>query len=349
MQRRDFLNLIPAKFSENDGTSADPVRLLSVSRSAMAGEFEISFDGSRYPQGTAAALDALDEIQRIERLLSVFLPDSRVQYINKVAAFEAVPLDEELFRLIEFALELSRETAGAVDITSTPLWKLWGFARHDPRVPTESEIAAALQTVGGRFVELDAANRTIRFTRPGLELSFGCIGKGFALDAAARILERDGLNDYLLHGGLSSILARGNFRGETDPAKRSGWTVGVDHPMFPGTRLAEITLFDEALGTSGSQKQFFRHQGRRFSHIIDPRSGCPAEKTLLVSLLAPNAAVADALSTAFFVMSPEEVERYCGDHPGIAALLVLASDRAPGFEIRSFGFTEKNLRFLSDV
>ena len=332
MDRRDFFQSFHR--AEPPMQEVTPVPLLAVSRQAMAGEFEVSFDKTLYPWGTEIAIAALDEVQRLERKLSVFLPDSQVSYINKVAAFDPVPLDDELFELIRFCLDLSEQTGGAIDITSTPLWKLWGFADKKVRVPTASEIANALETVGSRFVELDDATRTIRFTRAGVQLNFGCVGKGLALDAASRVLENAEMRDFQIHGGLSSVLTRGNFR-QNEP----GWTLGVAHPVYPGQRLAEIRLVDESLGTSGSQKQFFLHQNRRYGHILDPRTGYPSEQTLMVTVVARSAMLADALSTAFYVMQPAEVEAYCTAHPDISTLLVLASEKSPQFEVCSFDFS----------
>jgi len=342
MDRRDFFQ----SFRKVEPPLADstPVPLLTVSRQAMAGEFEISFDKTLYPWGTEIAIAALDEVQRLERKLSVFLPDSQVSYINKVAAFDPVPLDNELFELIRYCLDLSEQTGGAIDITSTPLWKLWGFADKKVRIPTAGEIAATLETVGTRFVELDETAGTIRFTKPDVQLSFGCVGKGLALDAASRVLENVGIRVFQIHGGLSSVLTRGNFR-QSEP----GWTLGVAHPIYPGQRLAEIRLVDESLGTSGSQKQFFLHQNRRYGHILDPRTGYPSEHTLMVTVVAPSAMLADTLSTAFYVMQLTEVEAYCTAHPDVAALLVPASEKSPRFGVCSFGFSEERLQCPIDI
>lgn len=340
MQRRDLFRSF--HLPENAPVDQTPVPLVTVSRTAMGGEFEISYNKNLYPLGTKFALDALDEISRLEKKLSVFLADSFVSYMNTVAPFSAVSLDEELFELIRLSLEISGRTFGAVDITSTPLWKLWGFDTKKFRVPEPAAIAAALENLGSHLVQLDATARTVAFARPGVALSFGSVGKGFALDVASKTLENCEMHDFLFHGGMSSVCARGNFRPE---CAESGWTIGVAHPMRPGERLAEIQLVNESLGTSGSQKQFFRHNNRRYSHVLDPRSGHPAEHVLMVTVVAETAFVADALSTAFFVLEPDEVQTYCSEHPGVAALLLLTTSEAPGYKISTFGFREGQLRF----
>ncbi|MGL6226406.1 MAG: FAD:protein FMN transferase [Thermoguttaceae bacterium] len=345
MKRRELL--FPLSTNSPTGSEQGPVPLVAVSRELMGGEFEVSYNGILYPDGTVGALAALNEVQRLEQKLSVFRPESQIEYINKVAAFEPVPLDEELYDWIDFALSLSRATEGAIDLTSTPLWRLWGFAQHSPRLPSESEISQTLKKVGYQFVELDPLARTIRFNQVGVSLNFGSIGKGLALDLAEQQLQKHQVADFILHGGFSSVLARGNFRagstastgstvsvgstgpgslagkaGSTDTAGITGWPLGIAHPLRPGERLLEIALKNEAVGTSGSQKQFFRAGGRRFSHILDPRTGYPAEHHLMVSVVAPTGLQADALSTAFFVMKTEEIERYCSEHPEISVLAV---------------------------
>ena len=308
--------------------------LLTVSREAMNAGFEVVFQRGRYPQGTEAALDALDEVERLEQVLSVFRFDSRVQYINLTAYEDPVPVDDELFGLIEQCQQLAAEMGGAVDITSGPLWKTWGFARRNGQVPSEAELQAALEKVDYRLIELDRAAKTVRLRKSGVELNFGCVGKGFALDVASEKLKSHHVDRFLLHGGMSSVLAVG-----------SDWTVGVAHPMLLGKRLAEISLTDEAIGTSGSQQQFFRHRGRRYSHIIDPRTGQPAEGVLSVTVVAPTATLAELLSTAFFVMGPEKIDDYCSRNTNIAAVCVLPSTKGGGFTVRPFGFAEERLRY----
>jgi thiamine biosynthesis lipoprotein len=137
-------------------------------------------------------------------------------------------------------------------------------------------------------------------------------------------------------------LARGRRAGASGEAA-GGWTVGVCDPLHPERRLAEIELRDRGLGTSGSTMQFFRHRGRRYAHILDPRTGQPAEGVLSVTVVAPTAALADGLSTAFFVMGPEATEAFCRDRPEIAALFVCPSARSGRPEIHAMGFGEEEL------
>jgi thiamine biosynthesis lipoprotein len=311
--------------------------LLTVSRKVMNDEFETMFSRLDFPQGTKAALDALDEVERLEQVLSVFRFDSRVQYINLTAHEIPVRLDEELFNLVTICVKFAEATGGAVDITSSPLWKVWGFAKRKGQIPTASELETALANTDYRLLELNSETKTIRFKKKGVELNFGCVGKGFALDIAARKFWEQGVDRFLFQGGLSSVLAVG-----------SGWKIGVAHPMRPGKRLAELILNNEAVATSGSQKQFFRYNGRCYSHLIDPRTGQPAEGVISVTVIAPTGTQAELLSTAFFILGVEQTEEYCKKNPEIAALMTISVQKKAGFETLFFCFNNKPIRFTDD-
>jgi len=298
--------------------SSEESALLAVKRRAMNDDFEVSFSRQNFPQGTEAALDALDEVERIEQLLSVFRFDSEVHSINLTAHESPVRLDKELFDLIALCIRLAEETDGAVDITSGCLWKAWGFSRRQGRIPSVEELDHAREHTGWQFLELDETAQTIRFTKQGIELNFGCVGKGFALDIAAEKLREHAVDRFLFSGGLSSLLASG-----------CDWRIGIAHPLRPGQRLRELALNNVAVSTSSSQKQFFRHRGRRYSHLIDPRTGQPAEKVLSATVLAPTATLAELLSTAFFVLGAEKAANYCSSHPEISAVLTIPSESVP--------------------
>jgi len=307
----------------------DESALLVVQRRAMNDNFEVSFPRRDFPQGTEAALDALDEVERIETMLSVFRFDSRIQYVNLTAHENPVRLDKELFDFIAQCVRLAEETDGAVDITSGCLWKAWGFAKRQGRVPSAAELDNARELTGCQFLELNETEQTIRFKKQGIELNFGCVGKGFALDVAAEKLREHEVTRFLFSGGLSSMLASGE-----------NWKIGIAHPLRPGQRLRELTLKDIAVSTSGSQKQFFRHGNKRYSHLIDPRSGQPAEGVFTATVFAPTATLAELLSTAFFVLGAEKAAEYCSRHPEISAVLTIPSDNVPDLKfgtLKSFG------------
>jgi thiamine biosynthesis lipoprotein len=320
--------------------------LLRVSRRAMACEFEVCFNAGDDPRGTELALEALDLIDALEEQLSYFRETSELMQINRHAADGPVEVEPRLFALLELAVQIFRETGGAFDITSTPLWEAWGFARRAGEVPTEEKLAEALACVGSQHLELDAARRTIRFLRPDVRLNLGSLGKGFALDRCAEYLTAAGLRDFLLHGGYSSVLARGSeatLQAAAPADTSAGWIVGVRHPLRPERRVAELRLRGRAISTSGSMAQAFWHQGRRYGHILDPRSGRPADTLLSATAVADNATLAEALSTAFFVMGPEAALEYCRQRPDVAAVLLCPARRSGGVEIRSAGLAAEEL------
>jgi thiamine biosynthesis lipoprotein len=178
----------------------------------------------------------------------------------------------------------------------------------------------------------------VAFGKPGISVNLNSIGKGYALDRMAELLGLQSVDDYLLHGGKSSVLARGNQPGRGE----AGWTVGLRHPLRPAERLAEFSLRDQALSTSGSGTQFFIRRGRRYGHILDPRTGRPAEGLYSATVLAPTAAEADALSTAFYVMGPDRVDPYCAEHPEISALLVGPAERDGEVQLFAFGLARES-------
>jgi len=285
---------------------------IRVHRRAMACRFEItlaSHDASWVPIARAA----LNGIDRLEDELSVFRDTSTITHINRCAASEAVQLDTHLLTLLRQCAVLHRDTGGAFDITSTPLSRCWGFLRREGRLPSTDAIAAARSVVGFDAVRLDAAHRTVRFDRAGIELNLGAIGKGHALDRVAVDIRRSGVTDALLSAGRSSLLALGG-RGR-------GWQVDVVSPSVKGHPLARIWLRNAALGTSGAGEQFVEVDGIRYGHVIDPRTGWPAAGVISASVIASSAAVADALSTAFLVGGVDLAERYCAQHSNVLALV----------------------------
>jgi len=320
--------------------------LVKVARRAMACQFEFLFNAGQYPLDTQTSLAALDLVDRLEDQLTVYRETSEISLLNRQAAHEAVVLEPGLFALLQKAQQLHAETAGAYDITAGPLSRVWGFMHRSGAIPTPEALAAALESVGSQWVQLDPAASTARFTKAGVEINLGSIGKGYALDRAADLLEAAGIHDFILHGGNSSVLARG---AHSSSAGASGWRVGVRNPLRPDRRLGELLLRNRALATSGSGTQFFMHDGRRYGHILDPRTGWPAEGVLSTSVLAPSAAEADALSTAFYVMGPSAAQEYCQHREDVSAVMLCPGRRAGSIEKHLFGLAEHDWSELDDL
>ena len=282
---------------------------VEVHRTALACRFEVTLD-SADARHVEAARAALDEVDAIEDALSWFRDTSEVSRLNRQAAEALVPVSPGLFTLLSLCRELNAATGGAFDPASTALSRCWGFLDRRPRLPPDEEIATARARSGMDKVTLDGMGRAVRFTVPGVELSFGAVGKGWALDRVAASMRVRGVGRALLTAGGSSHRGWGGESWEL--ALRSG---GVD--------LGLLRLRDAALGTSAAGEQHFEVDGRRFGHVLDPRTGWPAEGVRSASVVTSEAAVADALSTAFLVGGPSLASPFCAARPGTMALLVL--------------------------
>lgn len=314
LTRRNFLSL---DFGGRSGPASD--HWIRVHRIAMACRFEVML--SEEDAGDmAGARAALDEADALESVLSVFQGSSHVSELNRLAAHEDVIADPALFVLLARSVDLHAATGGAFDVTSTALSRCWGFLKREGRVPSDAEIDAARAVVGSNYVQLDRETRRVRFTRDGVEINFGAIGKGYALDRMASVLRRHATRRALLSAGRSSVLG---FSG-----RGSGWPVDI-RPVLASRRVARLWLRQGAVGTSGAGEQFVEVDGRRYGHVIDPRTGRPASGVLGATVVSSSAADADALSTAFLIGGPALAERYCNAHPNTMAILVLDSpDRA---------------------
>jgi FAD:protein FMN transferase len=322
--------------------SRPPERLLlSISRMAMACEFEVLLNQHQYPQGAEQALAALDLVEQIEGKLSVYKTYSDLSLVNRFGAQRPITVSSDTLRLLQLASDIQAVTDGAFDITAGSLSEAWGFSRRQGAMPTAESIAEALQTVGNHWIHIDTAHSQIALQRAGVKTNPGGIGKGYALDRAAGLLTEHQLEDYLIHGGLSSVVARGDRQ---HPHVGGGWLVSLRHPLRLGEVLGTIRLRNQALGTSGSGKQFFHFGGRRYSHIIDPRSGWPAEGLLSATVICASGAVADALATALFVMGEEKARDFCSRHPEISAILLVDERPTGRWRIETFNTSEDQWR-----
>jgi len=295
----------------------------------MATRFEIVLEGDS-PGLRALGEEALDEIERIEGLLSLYRATSEVSHLNARAGSEAVKVSPELFSLLERAVALSVETEGAFDVTIAPLVRCWGFMKGSGSPPTEEEIELARANVGFGFLELDRGPRAVRFGRAGMMLDFGAFGKGYAVDCAAEILREAGVTSALLHGGTSTVVGIGR------QADGSGWKVAVEGSAECGVQSAEsgkletgailsvVELKDESLGVSAVWGKSFSAGGRTFGHVLDGRTGRPVEGAELAAVCVGLAADSDALSTALLVDGVEAMERLAKGRPE-ARLLVLSA------------------------
>lgn len=292
---------------------------IHLARRAMACSFEVTL-ASEDTCDVPAARAALEDVDTLENQLTIFRETSAIADINRRAATEPVAVDRALFDLLWQCGEFYRATAGAFDITSTPLSRCWGFLQREGHLPSAEAIEAARANVGFGAVTLDRDSLTIRFARPGIELNLGAIGKGYALDRVAARMRGSGVRHALLSAGRSSIKALGGPDG--------AWPIDIISPIL-GRSIARVYLSDAALGTSGAGEQFVHVQGVRYGHVIDPRRGWPATGTLSATVITTHAASADALSTAFFIGGTELAREYCASHAGTVALITPEGQQSP--------------------
>ncbi|MEW6746069.1 MAG: FAD:protein FMN transferase [Planctomycetota bacterium] len=318
---------------------------LRLARYAMGSRFEIAIDplaGDREAHLRACGEAALDTIEALDRRLSLFRRDSLLSFINREAAQGPVRLDAEIFELLRVCLEVHRVSEGAFDITVAPLMRCWGFHAAESGgeldAPTEGTLASVLAHVGMQHLVLDARERTLRFAVLGLAIDLGGVAKGHALDEAAAILREEGVRRALLHGGSSTVVELGEGPqsardgGPSDePEIGEGWKVGIRDPLgAEDSLLAVVTLRDRALSVSALHGRSVSANGRNYGHLLDPRTGRPAEGVLLVAVIAASATRADAWSTALAAAGPARFEELVGRASEIeAALMVCAPDAAP--------------------
>lgn len=311
---------------------------LCLSTRAMACDFEVFLnpDGTEHIAATSAALDLL---QPLEQQLTVYRPDSELSRINASAFAGEVSVEPRLRELLETAVQISTATDGAFEPTSGPLVALWRQCRDTGTIPTQSEIDSARGRVGCDSVRFDAERSTVQYLKEGVGFNLGAIGKGYAIDRLGTVLNEHSVTEWFLHAGASSILARGGHNG------LEGWPVGIQNPMFPEERLATFIVRNRGVSTSGNGIQFFRHEGKRYGHILDPRTGWPVEQVLAVTVVAPTAAEADALSTAFFVLGVEKAWEYCHNHQEVGMIFIPVPTRGRRLEPVICGIAPEDLFF----
>jgi len=302
---------------------------LEFARQAMACRFEILLHPDHPPQGPEAAIQALELISDLEQLLSVYIPTSDLSRLNARASDTPVTVSVPTMEMMRLALEIYRDTEGAFDITAAALSKAWGFSSRQGAMPSQEAIESALAQIGSDAIVLADFGASICFKKK-ISVNPGGIGKGYAIDQAAELLIERGVADFVIHGGKSS--ARGHGR-QLLNGQHEGWKVAVNHPEQTQHVLGALILRDCALGTSGPANQYFYFRGVRYGHIIDPRTGWPAQGPLSVTVLHRSAARADALATGLYVMGIDQAIKYCEAHPGVGMLALLPGTRQGDVEV----------------
>jgi thiamine biosynthesis lipoprotein len=231
------------------------------------------------------------EIQRFENLLSKYKPDSEVTKLNESGKLKASP---EAFYVIKKSVEFWRASDGAFDITVAPLVDLWGFTEKRYRLPTDKEIKSALNLVGSDKIILHEEDNVVEFKTPGMKIDLGAIAKGYATDCAVIKLKTAGIKSCLINTGGQIYCLGDNFG--------IPWKVAIKNPRGK-TVIGYLKLKDKAVATSGDYEQYFFKNNKRYSHILNPKTGYPADSGILsVTVVAQDGLTSDALATAIFVL-----------------------------------------------
>ena len=297
-----------------------PDRLYTLEHTAMATRWQLLLYAPDARRADELAEIAFDEVDRLEDLLSNYQQRSELSRINRDAAQGPVTTDPETFAFLEVAQQWSEVSGGAFDMTVGPLMKAWGFFRKQGRVPTAADLKSLRTQVGWRKVELDPEQRSVQFRVPGVELDPGGIGKGFAVDAALRLLRGEGIHAAMLSAGSSTIGAIGA------PPGTKGWRVTAHDPWHSGREVSWVLLRDATLSSANCAEKNFVLQGHRFCHIMNPRTLRPVEGVQQVTIIDPSGTSSDALSNALFVLPPEQSARLLASLPQDRALIVTGTE-----------------------
>lgn len=264
----------------------------------MGSRFDVTVVAKDSNEGNKYIDTAVAEITRIEKLISSWDANSQTSDINRNAGIKPVTVDSELFELMERAIGISKLTDGAFDISYASMDRIWKFDGSMTVMPSEEEITTSVSKVGYQNIILDKENSTIFLKLEGMKIGFGAIGKGYAADKA---------KDLLISKGVPSgiINASGDMNTWGKQPDGSEWKVAITNPMDKNKVFALLPINNGAVVTSGNYEKFVNFNGKRYTHIIDPRTGYPSSGIISVTVFAPKAELADALATSVFVMGKE--------------------------------------------
>ncbi len=265
---------------------------------------------------TQEAFDAaFREIAGLESELSEWQPASPVSAVNREAGIQSVAVPEAVVTVTEKALEIARITDGAFDVTFKPIGRLWNVKERTSPPPLDS-IKTVLNLVDYSQIELDTLHKTLFLKKPGMEIGFGGIAKGYAAYHAGKVLEKYGINNYIINAG-GDLYVKGK-KGEQH------WTSGIQNPDKEQQKplLAFSVIKTCGIATSGSYESYFIHEGKRYHHIIDLKTGYPARRTKSVTVFSEDPAKADAYATAFFILEHDKALRIVEQDPSLAFILI---------------------------
>lgn len=302
---------------EEQPAPASDVRLVRRSRAIMGTVFQITVAGMPEEQAAPLIERALDEIARLEDVLSEWREDSEISAINRAAGNgRPVRVGPDTLRVVSAGVDVSRWSDGAFDLSWAALRGLYTFQPGEHRVPAIEEVRARLPLIEWTDIHVDPDASTVRLAREGMVIGTGGIAKGYALDRASAILSEGGAENHMLFGG-GQVQVHG-MRGDRP------WRVGIQHPRDPATYIGFVEATEGSISTSGDYEHaFVDENGRHWHHIIDVSTGLPATRSMQVTLLAPEGIYADALSTATFIVGPERAIEMLARIPGSPEAVII--------------------------
>ncbi|QCX37266.1 FAD:protein FMN transferase [Aureibaculum algae] len=281
----------------------------------MGSRFDISVIANDSLEGNSYINTSVGEIKRIEQLISSWDANSQTSEINRNAGINPVKVDKELFDLIERALAISKLTDGAFDISYASMDHIWKFDGLMTEMPSEESIKASVAKVGYQNIILDKNRQTVYLKLKGMKIGFGAIGKGYAADKAKQLLIGKGVI-----GGI--INASGDMNTWGRQPNGDYWKVAITNPLNKKNAFGLLPIKNGAVVTSGNYEKFVTINGKRYSHIIDPRTGYPSSGIISVTVFAPKAELADALATSVFVMGIEVGLNRINQLPKIECIII---------------------------
>lgn len=281
----------------------------------MGSRFDISVVANDSFRGNKNIDLAINEIKRIEKLISSWDINSETSQINKNAGIHPVKVDKELFDLIERALAISKLTDGAFDISYASMDNIWKFDGSMTEMPSKEIISASVSKVGFSNIELNKEKQTVFLKLKGMKIGFGAIGKGYAADKAKRLLIKKGVV-----GGI--INASGDMNSWGKQPNGDFWKVAITNPLNKKNAFGLLPIKEGAVVTSGNYEKRVTLDRKEYSHIIDPRTGYPSSGLISVSVFAPKAELADALATSVFVMGTEVGINLIDQLPKIECIII---------------------------
>lgn len=281
----------------------------------MGSRYEITVVANNKEEGDRYIDIAVNEISRIEKLISSWDPNSQTSKVNNNAGISPVKVDPELFHLIERAIQISKITDGAFDISYAAMDKIWKFDGSLQEMPSEENIRQSVSKVGYQNIILNNEESSVFLRLPGMKIGFGAIGKGYSADKAKDLLMKEGVVAGMIN-------ASGDLNCWGRKPDGSPWLVGITNPLNKDKVFSWFPIENSAVVTSGDYEKFVVLNGQRYAHIIDPRTGIPASGLASVSIFAPKAELADALATSVFVMGIETGINLVNQLKGIECVIV---------------------------